>query len=335
MAPRSSLTATALAPLVADTAETFRLAVADLRAHADLQRFAAAIDGKDGPAAMSALHIEESAFSGLADALRSAYMAGGRLAVEMMPAFIGPGGSKLPMRFDGQAREVEAWLRDQSSKLVSSIVVDVRQAAQNGVERHILNGTAGRPAAVDIVGVLDGRSRRREGGVLGLTAQQEDFAARARTELSSRDVAGLRNYLARTRRDGRFDGFVTRALRAGTAVPAQAASKAVQGYKRRMLDLRADTIGRTWAGSAFQAGRHRAWVQASGEGKVAARAIERRWRSAAGDRHGGMDGSVAGLTEPFRTDRGALLLYPCDPTAPTGERANCNCDVEFRIIRRG
>lgn len=72
-------------------------------------------------------------------------------------------------------------------------------------------------------------SGKREGGVIGLTAAQERFAASAREELLSGEPDQPRRYPTRTRRDKRFDRSVTVAIRNGKPIPKETIERMVSG----------------------------------------------------------------------------------------------------------
>lgn len=313
-------------------ADAFRAAVADLRSAADLQRVITALEAGNLSAAVEALHLDPAAYGPLQDAIRASYVAGGTsgagFANSQTP-------SDVVIRFNARNYRAEAWLREHSSTLITRIVDDQRNAIRQALTAGMERGVNPKTSALDIVGRVNRATGQREGGIIGLTAQQEQFARNARDELASGDPAQLRNYLTRTRRDARFDRTIARAIRGETPVPADIIGKATERYKARLLELRGTTIGRTEAMASLNAAKQEAYLQAVDAGQVSEADIRRVW-DATGDlrtrrTHAVLDGKSAGLREPFHSPSGAFLMYPGDPSAPAAETANCRCTVNFRI----
>lgn len=313
-------------------ADAFRAAVADLRSAADLQRVITALEAGNLSAAVEALHLDPAAYGPLQDAIQASYVAGGTsgagFANSQTP-------SDVVIRFNARNYRAEAWLREHSSTLITRIVEDQRAAVRQALVRGMEKGVNPRTAALDIVGRVNRATGRRESGILGLTAQQEQFASNARDELASGDPAQLRNYLTRTRRDARFDRTIAKAIRDETPVPADIIGKATERYKARLLELRGTTIGRTEALASLHAAKQEAYLQAAEAGQVSEGDIRRVWDSAGDMRvrhtHAILDGKTAALREPFRSVSGALLMYPGDPSAPAAETISCRCNLTYKI----
>lgn len=314
-------------------AEAFMAAAEDLRAGADVQRLTAAIQANDLPGAIAALNLDPAAFNDLLEAIREAYLAGGQGAVQTMraPATVGI------IRFDGRNVAAERWLQDHSSELVTRILTDQREAIRVKLSEGMAAGVNPRSTALEIVGRLNRASGKREGGLLGLTAQQAGYVASARQELSSGDPEALQHYLTRGRRDKRFDRSVLKAIREEKPLPADIARKAVAQYESRLLQLRGETIARKETLTSLQAAKYRAYLQAVGQGKVVENTVRRTWRDSADLRvrhtHHVLSGQTVALREPFVSPSGARMLFPGDTSlgAPASETIGCRCDVNYRI----
>jgi hypothetical protein len=319
-----------------EVAEAFFQAIDDLRSGVELQRVIAAIENRDLEGALDALHLDPAAYNDMLDKVAEAHKAGGKAAVDTFPSR-DANGAVMVVRFDGRNLAAEAWLRTHSSELITRITEDQKAAVRTSLSDSMRRGVNPRTAALDVVGRVNRTTGKREGGILGLTSVQEGYVATARAELASTDPTDLKSYLARPRRDKRFDRTVLKAIREETTVPAAAATKAATAYERRLLQLRGETIGRVEAMSALQKGKRQAYEQAIAAGKVRPENVRKTWRSAGDLRvrhtHDVLNGQVVGFDEAFVSSSGARLLYPMDSSlgAGPGEIINCRCDCDYRI----
>ena len=211
---------------------------------------------------------------------------------------------------------------------------------RNFIRAGIESGAGPAKVAREIVGTMNRATGQRVGGILGLNAQQTDYAISARAELSN--PATMENYFSRERRDRRFDGIVRKAMADGKPVSAADTDRIVQRYKDRLLQLRGETIARTEAITALRAGRHEAYQQLVESGKVQAKQIIRTWRSAHDSRtrldHLTLDKTdIRGLDQPFTAPDGSLMAYPGDTSmgASARETIQCRCHLDYQIDRRG
>jgi hypothetical protein len=309
--------------------EAFERAIRDIQRAVDYQRLVAEIAAGNIEAALNALGIDATAFEPMLDAIRDSYTESGRTTVEGLPRQL------ATFRFSARNHRAEQWLRDHGAELVRQITADQRLAIRDVLEAQTRAGSAPRSIATAVVGRMNPATGAREGGIIGLTRDQASYVTTARDELSSGDVARLRNYLQRARRDKRFDRTVQKAIRDGTRIPADTARKMAVAYERRLLELRGQTIGRTEAMAAIHEAQWEALRQAVDAGIIAENQIKRVWRSAGDvrvrDTHRAINGDSVGLRESFVSPSGARLRFPGDPLAPIAERANCRCWAETRI----
>lgn len=308
-------------------ARAFVEAVGDLATTADVQRLIAAIEAGNLDRALDALNLDPAAYDRVLEAIRAGYLESGELAASRFPA-------AAFVRFSARNPVAEHWLTEQSSTLVREIIDDQRQAVRQALTAGMERGENPRTTALDIVGRLDRNTGKREGGIIGLTSQQEAFVRNARAELEAGDPA----YLQRARRNKTFDRTIRKAIESGQPIPAETIRKATMAYRVRLLSLRGDMIGRTEALTALRAANHEAYRQAVEAGKITEAEVTRIWRDASDSRvrhtHMIMDGQeVRGLSQPFQSPSGARLMYPGDPTAPPGERIGCRCVAEYKVRR--
>lgn len=313
-----------------EIADAFMAAISDLATAADLQRLIAAVQAGNLDAAIAALNIEAAAYGPVLETIRGGYVASGTLATGYFPA-------RVVVRFDVRNPRAERWLVEESSRLVREIMDDQRVAVRQALAAGMERGENPRTTALDIVGRIDRATGKREGGILGLTSTQEEWARTARTELASGDPALLKNYLDRKRRDKRFDRAVQKAIETGEPVPAETVGRAARQYRNRLLALRGETIGRAESLTALRAAKHEAYLQAVERGEIAEADVRRIWRDSSDLRvrhtHRRLDGDSVGLRQAFVSPSGARLMFPGDRSlgAPASETINCRCDVDYRI----
>lgn len=317
-------------------ANAFMSALDEIRSRAEIERIIAAYEVGDLEGAIEALHMDQEAFDAFLDAIREAHSEAGRSAADLMPKRY-PDGTAMVIRFEGRNPQAEGWLTEHSSRLVTRTVEDMRQALRNRLVAGMQAGENPRRVALDIVGRINRVTGKRDGGVLGLTAQQEAYVRSARQELASGEARALKNYLRRERRDRRFDRSVRKALEQGKPVPAETRERMVTAYTNRLLNLRGEVIARTEAMASMHHATWESLRQAVASGKLQASQIRRIWRSARDprvrDSHAVLDGESVGLNEAFVSPFGARLMFPGDASqgAPASEIVACRCWCETRI----
>lgn len=302
--------------------DAFRASIRNLTDEAQLSRIIESLERGDIEGAIRALRIEPAVYVPLTEAVRQAFVEGGMNTA-----------ATLSIRFDIRNPQVEEWLERHSSEMVTNLVEDQRTAIRAALRDGMELGVNPRSTALNIVGRIDPASRRRVGGIVGLSAPQERYVASARAELLSGDPALMRNYLTRERRDKRFDGIVRRAIQAKKPLDAATASRLVSRYSDRLLQLRGEVIGRTESMASLNQAAFEAHRQAVDNGTVQAVAVRKVWKATKDkrtrDSHRHLDGESAGLEERF----GNGLLYPGDPSGAPEEIINCRCVLKYRIDR--
>lgn len=318
-----------------EVAQAFMAAINDLRSNVELQKVIAALERGDLQGAMDALHLNRAAFAGLEAKITEAFVAGGQGAVASMPAAVSIG-----FRFDPGNQRAASWIRQFSGNLITGLVDGERQQARDFLADGMARGAHPRSVGLELVGRISRATGNREGGLIGLSAPQRAYVQAARIELASADPKLLNHYLTRTRRDRRYDRTVLKAIREGKAIDRDTASLMVTRYSARLVQLRGEVIARTEGLPAIRAAKHEAYQQLVDEGRIAEADIERGWHTA-GDRrvrdsHEGMSGqTVRGLSLPFQSPSGALLMFPGDTSlgAGTDEIVACRCDESIAVRR--
>ena len=312
----------------------------DIQDSASITAIATAISAGRFEDVFDLLNVRPEMFALYREAFRSAYAATGSAFVRSVqlppnPAF---GSASIAVaRFDMSNPRAEAWVRDQSSRLITQITRETRESVQTLLTNAIQQGVGPRTAALDIVGRYDRTAGRRVGGVIGLNSPQERYLANARSELLSGDPAQLENYLTRKRRDRRFDSVVRKAIRDGTPVPPATARKMASRYSDGLLKLRGETVARTEMLQGLHNAQEEGLNQMVERGQLSRDEIKKTWDASndgdTRDSHVGMDGQKPDENGVFTTGDGFKMKYPGDRSlgAPPQEIINCRCRVEIDI----
>lgn len=313
--------------------DAFRTAIEDITDRAILKDIVSAVEVGDINRAFQATGLSQAALRPITAMLEQAFEQGGVTTVETFPRVLnGTDGNRAVFRFDVRDSRAEAWLRENSSTLVTTIQEDTRTAIRNIIERNMKEGNNPRTTALDIVGRIDPTTGKRVGGVIGMTTQQENWVARARAELNNGDRA----YFNRALRDKRFDKLIERAIREGRPLTKEEIQKIVTRYADSVLRYRGETIARTETQEALNRSQYEAIRQAVVNGHVSASAVRRVWDTAGDNRvrhsHRAMDGQKVGLEEAFTAPGGAKLMYPGDRSLGAPGRLTINCRCHTKLV---
>lgn len=308
-------------------------AMRSLRAGASLQRLTAALEIGDIDGALEALDLSPAALQRFEMQVAAAYQAAGAEAAAAAVPEIVP-----PPRFDLRNPGAEEFLRHLGGDKITRITEDQRALARSVLQEGLSRGRNPKTTALDLVGRVDKRTGRREGGILGLTAPQAQVVDNLRSGFANEDPAVLRSYLSLKRRDGRSARTVAKALREGRALTAAEREILLRRLSNSYLQLRGETVARTETITAVSSARHEALAQAVGQAGLSGESVEREWRSARDNRvrhtHHGLDGQrVRGLETPFVDEEGTRMRFPGDRRFGAGAASvvNCRCVVIHRI----
>lgn len=292
------------------------------------------IERGDERAVLRALGINQAVFSPVWVAISQAFEAGGLALMAGLPQRVtGADGIRTMLRFNPRNERAEAWLRQESSALITGLEEDTRQSVRATLQRGLAEGRNPRNVALDIVGRFNRETGRREGGAVGLNAQNIAWRDSLRQKLLTLDDG----YFEMGLRDKRFDQIVRDAIAAGKPLSAETVDKLVNRYEDNALRHRGEMIGRTEALAAIQTSRHEAVRQAVEQSDIPLSAVKKIWDTAGDSRvrhsHKELDGVAVGIDEPFVTVNGHRLLYPHDTSlnAPASELVMCRCRVRYKI----
>lgn len=325
------------APFIRDA---FLSAVQDISDRAILSEIVKNIEAGDINAAIRSLGISDATMRPLIAEIERAFEVGGVTTGQSFPKRINTPTGRTVFRFDVRNSRAEAQLRDHSSKLVVAITEDMRTMVRQTVQRGMADGRNPKTTALDLVGRVDPVTKRRVGGVIGLTPNrfdavtgrwikgQEQWVVNARRDLETLDPA----YLNRARRDKRFDSIVEKAIKDGKPLSQEKIDQLIGRYNDNLLKYRADVIARTESVAALNTSEHEAINQAVDQGMIRQSQVKRVWDSAGNDgrtreTHLEMEGQKVGLNEPFTFPDGTQAMFPGDTSlgAPASETIQCRC----------
>ena len=311
--------------------EAFLSAAYGIRADVVLADLAARIEAGDFEGAMRLLSPDPVLFQPFSEVVRQAVLLGGAASAAGASPLIDDRGARVTFRFDIRAPRIEEWLRSASSLLVTRIESDQREMIREALSAGLAEGRNPYAVASSIVGSYNRQRRRREGGIIGITAEQARYVRSARAELLSGDVQMMRQYLQRKRRDRTHDRTVTRAIREGRALTVAEADRLTKRYADRLLALRGETVARNEILSGINVSGSEAMEQAVDTGNVPRQFIRKKWRTARDERvrssHRKLHGKVIGLDETYENG----CRFPHDPEGPRSERIGCRCLVTHEI----
>lgn len=316
--------------------KAFLDAIENIRSQIILREIVARLEARDIEGAIRALHVDEAAFQPLAEAMRQAFNQGGALVVKNMPRMTDLQGGRVVVRWDMSNQRAEAIIRELSSTRITAVTEDTKQMAREKIEAGYAKGQGPNTIALDLAGRVSPVTKRREGGLIGMTSGLARTVETARTALATGDVEGMRHYLTLTKRDKRFDAQVRKAIEAGKPLSADAVAKITGRLSDGYVKLRANTIARTETLMSVAAAKHEAYHQALERAGRDTSLVTRKWR-AVGDsktRHTHMvlnGQEVQGMDLPFQSPSGALMRFAGDTSlgAGPGEVASCRCDVSY------
>jgi hypothetical protein len=316
-------------------AAAFREAIESIKSTIVLKVVVERLERGDVEGAIAAMQLDAEAFASLEIAFAEAYNAGGINEVANLPKLKDQSGARIVFRFGLRNPAAERFLREHSSQMVTRIVEDQRIAVRAALVEGLTRGKNPTATALDVIGRMSKVTRRREGGIIGLTSPQERFIAKARAELLSGDPAQLRHYLTRERRDKRFDRTVAAAIKAGKPVAPDDVTRMVGRYSDRLLQLRGEMLARTETMMALATARDHAIRQQIDAGKIAEGDVKKKWRTAGDSRvrhtHRVMNGQAVEMNGMFVSPSGATLRYPGDPEAPVSEIIGCRCFLQYKV----
>lgn len=319
---------------IPEVQEIFLANMQDVVDRAILSEMIRAIELNDVDALMTALSMDEAAFGLFLDKVEDVYREAAFMTAATFPSRIG---GAFVFRFNMRNTAVEQELRENSARLVQGLVEESRQVVRVALERGMIEGRNPRDTALDIVGRIDPRTKKRTGGVVGLSQNQESWVANTRQRL----LTGDKTYFNLKLRDKRYDKQILKYMSEGKPVPKELTDKIMTSYKNRALKYRADSISRTETLEAMNKAEYRAHKQVVESGKLPENAVKKWWDSASDGRtrasHIELERRTRKnpleLDEPFVTMTGDRLMHPGDTSlgADPNETVQCRCKIRYKV----
>lgn len=298
-------------------ANAFRASIRSVTDEVTIGLLRDALARGDIEGALDVIDLEPAAFEPLRNILVQTYADAGAQATEGLRG----------VRWNSASPRAEDYARNRIGTEITRITDDSLTAIRNHIADGYAFGRTPSRMALDLVGRI-GPSGRREGGVVGLSAQQEAWVRNMRTALENDPASALRF----TRRDRRFDALLRRSERLTQAQ----IDRILTAYSNRLLLSRGRTIAVTERGAAINQGRVDAYKNAADKYGLPYSAIVKTWvhtGRAVFDRptHQQANGqTVQGADTPFIIG-GIQMQHPHDPFAPPGETVNCRCEIKLRL----
>lgn len=366
----------ALAPALA---AAFMAAIVLLRTGIDYQALVEALRVNDIDAAIDALNIEPATFNGYVMERQSGYTQAGMTVSEVLtkqraqafraprqpsvtmpsgppdtprpPALSldGPEPSRITFRFDMTNPRAEARIRTEAASRVAGYVEEQVQVARKVIGDGFQRGEGPQQIATDIAGRINPVSKRREGGIIGLSDPQAGYVENMRRRLLSGDPDEMLKVLGQTDSDGkwvdgtgmtlrdrRYDRSIKKAIRdvaAGKPNPLtrERVDEMTAKYSDRLLARRAEDVARTETASGVEMARAEATRQALDKAGLDDDALTKRWVHQGGienarAQHLAMNArTVVGVDALFVLPDGTEMLFPHDPAGGAKHNTNCRC----------
>ena len=310
----------------------------DIVDKAILSEMVTAIETNDIEKLFQATGFTPAALSPLIDAMEQIYKDSAETTVAGWPARIRTPTGLVIFRFDARNPKVETDLREKSSALITRLTGEARENVRALLEKGMIAGANPRTTALDIIGRVDPITKRRIGGVIGLTENQANWVENVTRYLQTNDP----RYFKFELRDKRFDSIVKKAMESGTPLSDDNVSRLTTAYKNRALKYRGETVARTETIQSLNRGEFMANRQAIDQGVFTSTQIKKYWSSGHDSHvrtsHKYLDNkydlkNAISLDQPFVSTSGSKLMFPGDTSLGAGadEIANCRCMTKYAV----
>jgi len=325
---------------IPEVQEIFLQMMQDIVDRAMIEEMVSAIEANDVDALFAASGFTPAVLGPILDRIEQTYKDAADDTVDEWPTRIRtPYGVVRPIIFNMRNQAVEKDLRDFSSKFVTNISEEARGNVRIALEQGMIRGDNPRQTALDIVGRINPVTKKREGGVIGLSQNQMQWSLSARRYLETGD----KKYFNLDLRDKRFDSTVRKAIESGKPLSQETIGKLVLSYNNRALKYRADAVSRTETMQAINRGKIAAMQQGVDEGVFVPQQVKKWWddtgdsKTRPSHRALGIKYSrekAIDLNDPFVSPiTGAKMMQPGDTSLGAGAKdvVHCRCMLSFEV----
>lgn len=303
----------------------------------DVKRLEKLIGEGNITAAVELVGLNPLDFRGLDQALTAAYNESGTKSEKAIPPQVNLlTNTEIAFLFDIRNLNAETQVRNRTGQLITEMVEDQKEVIRQHLTQGLVEGKNPVDTATNLAGRINKVTGKREGGVIGLTSQQEKWQANLEKELDKAHLfrGDPKNFptFERELRDKRFDAAIKKAIATGKPIPAELKERMLMAYRNKSLKYRANTIARNETMRAIGAAQTETYRQAIEKGHVYPSDIRRYWMTA-GDEHvrhthrliPGMNPDGVGWEEPFKTPTGDSMHAPHD------RDIQCRCREKIKV----
>lgn len=305
-------------------AQAFLDAMTDAKTAVNLKTLTAMIDAGDVFGIVEILRIDERTLFGMAEVMRSAFVAGGQSAAQI----IGRG----VFGFNGNTPRATQWIRDNSGQMITQLSDDILPIVQDVLARGREAGQSPRKTARELIGPRNPRTGRRTQGLIGLNKPQADAVLKAKEQLRNLDAG----YFQKVRRDKRFDRTIEKAIRTGTPLTETQIDQIANRYSERLIQYRAEGIARLETNAGLSAGQAEGMQQLIDDGQVDGVNKTWNWNLGGQERPRWMHQQISGTTIPIDQDfimpDGTRMKRPHDPNGGAKHNWACRCTVTYTPV---
>jgi hypothetical protein len=245
---------------------------------------------------------------------------------------------RLRAVFNIRNPKVEEQLSEYSSNFITNISDEIKANIRTTLTDGQSRGINPKETALNIVGRINPVTKKREGGIIGLSTNQVEWVSNTRKYLENLD----KRYFTLGLRDKRFDSLVKKAIDESRQLTKDEISRLITAYENKALQFRGNAISRTETMQAINRGEYAAILQNIENGLINENQVTKWWD----DTHDGrtrLTHIALGnnynrkksipFNEPFITTTGQQLLYPGDRSlgADLHEIVNCRCKAQYNI----
>lgn len=323
---------------VPEIQKAFLDAVGSIVDRAVINEMVNAIENNDLETLYRVSGISEGVFNSLLTEIEGVYTSAGTETVSKWPKVVKTAfGVFLPV-FNVRNPTIERQLAQYSSDFITNMTNEMKESVRLILTDGVARGENPRATALNIVGRIDPVTKKRVGGVIGLSKNQTNWVINVRKYLTNLDE----RYLTMGLRDKRFDSVFKKAIMERKPLTEETIVRMLTAYEQKAVRYRGEMIARTETIEAINRAESDAIHQAIDEGLITKNMV-RKWWDDTGDGRTRPSHLYMGRTynrenpipidEPFVFQSGEKCMYPGDTSLGLSpkEVINCRCKVQYEI----